>query len=149
MYEAARARLYARQRATEGREARSEGGGVAPWEPRKTFPAYHPSLRALPPPPSANTSTHHLRTYTHRYARVSEAGHTKKVRETNVGPRDRPVTSQRTLLSFSLVLSLSLSLSFSPFNPHRLLRTQFALSFSRPLSFSPSNTHTYTHTRAH
>ena len=30
-----------------------------------------------------------------------------------MGPRDRPVTSQRTLLSFSLVLTLTLSLSLS------------------------------------
>lgn len=108
--------LYARQRATGVREPRGQGRGVAPWEPRKTFPAYHPSSTPLRPLQLGNTSTHGLRTRPNTRESVRSGTAAKEVWSRDE-PRDRPVTSQRTILSTSFLLLLHPSaLSFSPRN---------------------------------
>lgn len=107
-----RARARVAVRPTEGngseREARGRGRGVAPWEPRKTFPAYHPSAAPLPPPPprEENTSTHGLRTRPNTRESVRSGTAAKEVWSRD-GPRDRPVTSQRTILSLPPFFSFS------------------------------------------
>lgn len=124
-------------RPTEGngseREARGRGRGVAPWEPRKTFPAYHPSAAPLPPPPprEENTSTHGLRTRPNTRESVRSGTAAKEVWSRD-GPRDRPVTLQRT------ILSLPPFFSFSVLPRYLSLRATHLPSRSIPPLFLPT-----------
>lgn len=115
------------------REARGRGRGVAPWEPRKTFPAYHPSAAPLPPPPprEENTSTHGLRTRPNTRESVRSGTAAKEVWSRD-GPRDRPVTSQRT------ILSLPPFFSFSVLPRYLSLRATHLPSRSIPPLFLPT-----------